>query len=529
MDIIYVGNISKDNIITKNKQQCSSIGGSSVYSSFATKVINPKLNIGIVGNASDKYINLISKNKIEFLGKKISRMTEFDINELENTCVGKNYNNVSYVNHLKTKHLHISFRKGIDIEKIIENKNVIFTTLSIDVMIHSVMEFIPQIKKYEKMINIVFCNLDEYQILKEYVSNIPVVVITNNKYPIIIKQKDKILVAKVEECNNVVSDTGAGDSFIGGFLGNYLTDNNISTAINAGVTTSKLSLLNIGPIEKNQKNIKIMETKLLKLPSNIIVIGNSCAGKTTIVNEFNKYFNVYSNIDDLEPLLEVFKLDDNVRKDKTYLCKKEVIDDIKYCHDIVEEYRNQYPKIDFYKNISKNKKGHDIIRPILWDKILEYAMKNNSNCNKIIQFARGKDELYEKKYGKECYKRSIEAIYKQLENKDDILIINVRAMYGNRILRNEKRAKDGGHYVSNETMKQVYGKDHFNSEKDNEYPIFKINNKNILVYELENKQVKENEIEKYMNKKIYNIIRKYNKFKEKEDGFSKDTKGSISK
>ena len=514
MKITYVGNISKDNIITENKKNETSIGGSAVYSSFATKYIDSNIDVGIIGNASKKYVEILEKNNIAFLGKTTIDNTEFFIDELKGTCIGKNYSNISFDDDLKTNHLHISFRKGIDVDSIIQNSKVVFDSLSVDVMIHSVNEYVEKIKKYKDIINILFCNLDEYRVLQEYIKEIPIVIVTNNKNPVIIRQNEKFFIANIEECKNIISDTGAGDSFIGGFLGGYLKNKDLYRAVNSGIYSSNLSLNNIGPLKIEKNNIKKKKTKLLKLPDNIIVIGNSCAGKTTFVNEFNKYFDVYTSIDDLAPLQEVFYIDDKLKENKELIFDKDFESRIKYCKDIIEQYKKEYPNIEFYTSLGVDGKGHDIVKPILWDKILEYALKNNNSKNKIIQFARGKDELYEKEYGKNIYQRSIRAICRYLKNKDDILIINIKAPYKNRVIRNENRAKEGGHYVSSTTMKQVYYKDYFHSEKFNHFSVINLDSEKILVYNLSNQQVAYNDIEKHMERQICRIIKTYNEFKE---------------
>jgi len=73
------------------------------------------------------------------------------------------------------------------------------------------------------------------------------------------------------------------------------------------------------------------------LPDNIVVIGNSCAGKTTFVDYFKEYYNIYSDIDDLSPLLETFMLDDLLHQNKTEEFKK-IKDKLKYVKKICKEY-----------------------------------------------------------------------------------------------------------------------------------------------------------------------------------------------
>lgn len=528
MKITYVGNVSKDNIKTIRGENKISIGGSAIYSSFATKSVNKNINISVVSNTTEKDIEYIEYNNIQFEGRKIENETEFMIDEKNGTCIGKNYNDIYLENKTITDHLHVSFRKGIDINNIINNTKIKYKTLSVDVMIHSVKSIIPQIIKYESKINILFCNLQEYKIIREYVEKIPLVIITNNEYPIIIKEKGKLYIYNVKKCKNIVSDTGAGDSFIGGFLGEYLKNKNTEDAIKVGAEVSRLSLLSIGPIKSNSKII-LNKEKIKKLPNNIIVIGNPCTGKTTFINILTKYFDVYSKIDDVKPLQEVFYMDDTIRKNADILTDSKFNKNIIYSKDIIEEYKISYPKINYYTKPSKNKKGHDIIRPILWNKIIEYAIMDNNSKNKIIEFSRGKDEQYEKEYGEDVYQKNIKEIFKYLVNKDDTIIINIKSPYNTRIERNKKRAKRGGHYVSDNTMEKVYRKDYFNSEKYGKFSAFNIDSEKILVYNLNNNQRNKNHIEEYIAQKIKNMVKIYNEFKEKENGFKESTKRNISK
>ena len=169
-DLIFVGNISEDNIIINASNKSNKcIGGSAVYSSFASRISNEFLKIGIIGKCNGKYKNIIEQNKIDFLGKIVVDNTIFYIDEIKNTCEGENYNNVCYENSkkVKTRHLHISFRKGISVEQIIENELIEYDSLSVDVMIYSVNFFIPVLKKYSNKIDILFCNMDEYIMIKE--------------------------------------------------------------------------------------------------------------------------------------------------------------------------------------------------------------------------------------------------------------------------------------------------------------------------------------------------------------------------
>ena len=220
LNLIYVGNISEDNIISDERGKLHKcLGGSTVYSSHASKCVSNKLRIGIIGNTCINYKNKLEANGIEFLGNVVETNTEFYINEVTNECLGRNYNMVSCENSKKieTQHLHVSFRKGINIEQILNNQLISYNTLSIDVMIHSVKEMIPVILKYLEKINIIFCNMDEYKIIKEYLNDKIKIVVTNNSNPILFMENGKVFIQEIEKMDNVVSTTGAGDSFVGGF------------------------------------------------------------------------------------------------------------------------------------------------------------------------------------------------------------------------------------------------------------------------------------------------------------------------
>lgn len=516
LDLIYVGNISEDNIISSEKGELHKcLGGSPIYSSYASKCVSNNLRIGIIGNACIKYKNKLETNGIKFLGNVVETNTEFYINEVTNECFGRNYNMVSYESSKKieTQHLHVSFRKGINIEQILNNQMISYNTLSIDVMIHSVKEMIPIIVKYLEKINIIFCNMDEYRIIKEYLNNKIKIVITNNSKPILFMENGKAFIQEIEKVDNIVSVTGAGDSFIGGFLGEFVMSKNLKNAIQKGVTTSRQSILGYGPLIECKVDIENNGNAIKEIPKKIVVIGNSCAGKSTFVKYYKELFDIYEEIDDIEPLKEIFKLDDMVRENISNLYTIEK--DVKYCFDIVEEYKRDISNINFYTKKAIDGDGHIILRPILWDKILKYSLNKCEYDNLIIQFARGRDENYEKEYNQNVYLKNLLAIDEKICLDSNTIIINLQADLEKRIIRNEERRLNGGHYVEENTMKQIYAKDIFEFLTDNEFSFLFLNSKRILVYNLNNNEIYErNELQRYMRDEIIKIIKYYNKYKE---------------
>lgn len=284
---------------------------------------------------------------------------------------------------------------------------------------------------------------------------------------------------------------------------------------------------NFGPV-KSKEIIKNNPPK--KIPKNIIVIGNSCAGKSTFINFFKEQFNIYSDIDDLAPLLEMFKIDDIARSgniNDLVNIKKE----IKYMNNIYQQYLNNYKNIDYYSIKAADGSGHDIIKPILWDIILRKSVEIDKNRNNIIQFSRGYDEKYEKEFGSDVYNRSILEVINALETTKDLLIINVTSDLNIRKKRNHIRYENGGHFVSEDTMDKVYNSDIFNYNKllDNK-GFALINNIKYPVYTIKNnKMLPPVELKKFLMYNVNEIIKYFNDLGGDKNEFKKNSKGNLAK
>ena len=163
IDICYVGNSSLDNINTKNGSK-KTIGGSAIYSSFASRMVTNK-SIAIISNINKEIEKLLTKYNIKHFGNLLQEITEFNIDEEKGTCIFANKNDkpIFIEEPLEIDNLHISFRKGVNIDGILNNPNINYNSLSVDVMIHSVEDFIPFLIKYNEKINTFFCNMEEYK------------------------------------------------------------------------------------------------------------------------------------------------------------------------------------------------------------------------------------------------------------------------------------------------------------------------------------------------------------------------------
>ena len=528
IDICYVGNSSND-IILVNNEMYRTLGGSSIYSSFSSRTSFDG-KIAIISKVDNNTYSLLKERQIDFFGTIVDKMTEFIIDESKSTCKSKFYNTdlINLERKIDVNHLHVSFRKGVDIESILENKLLNYNHLSVDVMIHSVEDFIPILKKYASKIEILFCNIKEYNLLKEYIKDTPLVIVTNESKPVIAITPSNTTSYNVVDNKNIKSTTGAGDTFIGGFLSKYIINKDIDEAITQGIYNSNKSIETIGPLLSKLLFVdKIIEPILL--PNNIIVIGNSCAGKTTFIEYFKKYYNIYLDIDDLEPLLETFMLDDLLHQNKIEEFKK-IKEKLKYVCKIWEEYNNNIDLINHYTKSANQGSGHDIIRPILWDYIIQMAVVNSKTHN-IIQFSRGKDDLYESEFSENSYFRSIKSFIDSLEHNDNCIIINLVSSLEIRKQRNKIRFENGGHYVSDDTMDNVYSKDIFEYMKlgDN-FGYLEIDGRIIPVYTIINdKLLGDIELNEFLEYNVNSVIKYYNQFKEEENGIKKNPKRYLAK
>lgn len=512
IDICFVGNSSID--IIKNKTIRKTVyGGSAIYSSLSCRNSSNK-KIAILSTVNKNLKNLLDNKKIELIGNISEEITIFEIDEEFGSCkfVKKIENNIKGSN-IDTDYLHVSFRKGVDIDAILENSGIKYNHLTIDVMIHSLKEFIPIIQKYEKKIEILFCNSTEYNILINYITNIPIIVVTNQEKPVVVIEKDKNTFFDVPQDIYPISTTGAGDTFIGGFLAKYIEKNSIEKSIKEGIKNSSYSITQYGPILE-KPDFKF-EGNNGELPKNIIVIGSSCAGKTTFIDFIKNQYNIFTDIDDLPPLLEMFLIDD--------LSVKSNIDELKtikskliYMKDIYNQYLMDYPKINHYSMIAKDGNGHDILKPELWDMILQRAVLYLKKENNIVQFSRGKDKKYEKKYDGNVYYRSLNIVMNELNNKERSIIVNVFSDLEVRKKRNKIRYENGGHFVSEETMNTVYNIDEFKYTATGDNKGFiKLDNKDYPVYCINNnKMLSKIELNQFLSYNLSEMLKYYKHFKE---------------
>ena len=529
IDLCFVGNSSIDLIKNENGNE-KTFGGSAIYSSLSCRSISDK-SIGIISNVDNNLKKLLDSKQIYLFGKVVDEINTFEIDESLETCnfIKQSNNDILIDEDIEVNYLHVSFRKGVNIDNVLNNPKIRYNHLSIDVMIHSIDSFMEMIEKYIDKIDIIFCNNEEYQVLKKHFNNLPLTIITNQEKPVIAVNKEENIYFNVPQNISTVSSTGAGDSFIGGFLAEYSKNQNLNSAINTAIANASHSITKFGPIDISYRNNDIFKNGIL--PKNIIVVGNSCAGKTTFIDFFKSFYNIYTDIDDLAPLLEMFMIDDvsNGQKLDDFINLK---NKLVFMKDIYNHYLNNFSNIEHYSVIAKNGEGHDIINPDLWDIILKRSVGVLKNENNIIQFSRGRDEEYEKKYGNDVYKRSLEIVLQELDNKTSTIIINLVSDLKMRKKRNKIRFEQGGHFVSEDTMDNVYKDDIFQYEHIGDskgvinlsgvnYPVYTINN---------NKMLSSIELSEFLMYNVSEILKYYKEFKEeKNNEYERNSKGNMAK
>lgn len=180
-----------------------------------------------------------------------------------------------------------------------------------------------------------------------------------------------------------------------------------------------------------------------------------------------------------------------------------------------EKYNDNINSINHYTKPANLGDGYDIIRPILWDYIIQMAVANSETHN-IIQFLRGKAELYESQFSKNAYFHSIESFINTLKNSNNCIVVNLVSNLETRKNRNRIRFENGGHYVSDDTMDKIYSKDIFEYTKTGEnFGYLLVAGQTIPVYTIVNdKTLNEIALNNFLEYNVNRVIKYYNDFKE---------------
>ena len=118
-------------------------------------------------------------------------------------------------------------------------------------------------------------------------------------------------------------------------------------------------------------------------------------------------------------------------------------------------------------------------------------------------------------FGEKVYERSLQAVVRNLPNNDKTIIINLSSDLNIRKERNHKRLQSGGHFVSEDTMNQIYSQDLFNYEHIDENKGFiYIDNIKYPVYTVfNNKMLSKVELDDFLLYNLNEIINYFNMFR----------------
>lgn len=262
-DILFVGNISLDKIKNKYGFSHVTVGGSVYIGAYSARTVSNNLKIkilSIVGNdfpldiinfLKEKNIDIsnvqfVSKKSNFFIIREKNNETEIKIDhllELENFPIKE-----------KIRHLHVSCRKGIKSPFFYLN-TLKYENSSMDVIFSSLKEKSEEIKKCLRLVDILFLNYEEYKLLNKYMkaqveTSFPkiILIITRGDKGILIKKGEKTLYFPTININKkkIVSPTGAGDVFMGSFLGAYYSSNSPIQALAIATSAAILSIENFG-------------------------------------------------------------------------------------------------------------------------------------------------------------------------------------------------------------------------------------------------------------------------------------------
>ncbi|MFH1728689.1 MAG: hypothetical protein ABIA04_09755 [Pseudomonadota bacterium] len=258
----------------------------------------------------------------------------------------------------------------------------------------------------------------------------------------------------------------------------------------------------------------------------ILLIGPSAAGKSVLKNEFIKQHQSYELIDDLDVLLEYFKLERLVIEAYNHQKLKKDLENFQeysvFLKDLTEDYLQElkdgvkFPKAKYCRKI--NDQAMEVINPLVWDELIVRLLKNiDPNKKYIVEFARGHDQAF-----MQCFNLDANKIYthtiKNLINKvkvDNLSILHITSSFNNRLKRNDSRAKLTGQCVPKEVMDSVFKEEIFfpkynvSEDKNVRTGSLKISQYQIPVITINNdKELKEDELKKYLNESI-SKIKKY--------------------
>lgn len=264
INLLFVGNTSIDKITNKLNESQTCLGGGAFISAFSSQLLFPNNNsiLSSVGKdfPLDDLVEIgVDTSLIHF---SPARSNTFIINEKTTKVHLENdqYIKVLLLETIKCKHLHISCREGVEWELVLEK--IEYKSISVDIMHSSLDLHIDRIFKVIKSPIFFFCNLEEYKVIKKNIINnrekfseVSNFIVTSKQGVALKNSRGNYFLSGFPELKNIKSTTGAGDTFIGSFLGAHLADKSIHDSLLWGLAASLVSISDFGITHlKNKKN-----------------------------------------------------------------------------------------------------------------------------------------------------------------------------------------------------------------------------------------------------------------------------------
>lgn len=147
------------------------------------------------------------------------------------------------------RHLHLSCRAGVDVARILRSER--WRSLSADVMHTSMGLLRAPIQECLRLADVFFCNRRELELLRELRLQLPpslVVVVTSADSVGVYQAGTEVVSLPTIPLgrSSVLSTTGAGDCFAGGFLAGLAKGGSLTEAVCVGIAAATASVKGIG-------------------------------------------------------------------------------------------------------------------------------------------------------------------------------------------------------------------------------------------------------------------------------------------
>lgn len=297
-DLVFAGNTSLDTVKLRGITKKNIPGGSALSSALASRQFH-HLNTAVFTTTGFDYpITLFQDVGIDI--SKITAVekesTKFLLDEDESIIKLKSeeYLPLSADSaSICTKHLHISNRVGVDSNKILKDAD--YVSGSFDVMFSKSAGKRKSIDSCLQKFNLLFCNSYEEEVLFNEMN------VQLNRYEDLLRIvtcKDHVLlkttddIEKIEcfavEDKIIKSTTGAGDSFLGAFLGAFVSGHRLEEALAYGIATASFSIEEYGILHLAKKH-EAIKSRFIELRE-IVHIPDDSYARVIYCREQRKLF-----------------------------------------------------------------------------------------------------------------------------------------------------------------------------------------------------------------------------------------------